>query len=135
MDLIHELTRRVRSAYGYPESAEPRGQPLAAGPDQPLPPLVHLELAECTRRSNHVTQDLVDRVLRIAYERRPDLWFAVAEEHRYVVILDATDQFRQLLRQVLVAEFGDEDSMWRSMDLYYEGLMRVYRMCGIELRT
>jgi hypothetical protein len=52
MDLINEFTRRDRSAYGRPE-IPPKGTPLAPGPDQPLPPLVKLEINERTRKHNH----------------------------------------------------------------------------------
>jgi hypothetical protein len=131
MDLIAELTRRGRSAEGLPE-IEPRGRPLAAGPDQPLPPLVPLELSEHTKKSGHISQEAVDRLLQAAYARRPDLWFAVAEENRYEVHLDATDQFRAVLRDIVNAEFTGEDNMWVAMDLYHEAVLRIYRMCGIE---
>jgi len=131
MDLIAELTRRGRSANDLPE-IEPRGRPLAAGSDQPLPPLVQMELSGHTKEFRHVTQEAADRILQTAYERRPDLWFAVAEENRHDVLLDATDQFRALLRQIVDSEFTGENNMWVAMDLYHEGLLRIYRMCGIE---
>jgi hypothetical protein len=61
MDLINEFTRRGRDAAGLPE-IPPRGNPLAAGPDQPLPPLVKLDINERTRK--HITQEVADRVLQ-----------------------------------------------------------------------
>jgi hypothetical protein len=59
--------------------------------------------------------------LQTAYAGRPDLWFAVAEENRYEVYLDATDQFRALLRDIVDSEFAGEDNMWGAMDLDHEG--------------
>jgi len=41
-----------------------------------------------------------------------DLWLAVAEEHRHEVLLDATDQFRALLREIVNAEYPGQDNMW-----------------------
>lgn len=93
MDLINEFTRRGRKAAGLPE-IPPKGKPLASGPDQPLPPLAKLDIKERTRK--HITQEVADRVLQVAFERRPDLWLAFSEEHRHEVLLDATVQFRQV---------------------------------------
>ncbi len=130
MDLIAELTRRGRSAAGLPEIA-PSGQPLASRPDQPLPPLVDLEICDHTKERNHVSQEMADRVLRIAYDKRPDLWLAVAEEQRHEVLLDATDQFRALLRKIVNAEYPGQDNMWAAIYLYDEGILRIHRMCGL----
>jgi hypothetical protein len=130
-DLIAELTRKGRSAAGLAEIA-PSGKPLATGPDAPLPPLVDLEICEHTRERNQVTQDMADRVLRIAYDQRPDLWLAVAEEQRHEILLDATDQFRALLKEIVNAEYPGQDNMWPTMYLYDEGILRIHRMCGIS---
>lgn len=111
MDLVAELTRRGRSAAGLPEIA-PSGKPLAAGPDEPLPSLADLEICERSKQKDHLTQEMADRVLRIAYDRRPDLWIAAAEEHRYEVLLDATDEFHALLREIVNAEYPGRDNMW-----------------------
>jgi hypothetical protein len=129
MDLINEFTRRGRCAYGRPE-IPPKGTPLAPGPDQPLPPLVKLEINERTRK--RITKEVADSVLQIAYDRRPDLWLAFSEEHRHEVLLDATVQFRVLLRQVLDDERPGESNMWPEMDLYHEALGRILRMCGVR---
>lgn len=63
---------------------------MAPAPDQPLPLLVKLNINECTRK--HITQEMTDRILQIAYERQPDLWLAFSEEHRHEVLLDGTVQ-------------------------------------------
>jgi hypothetical protein len=90
---------------------------------------VKLDIDE--RAKKHITQEMADRVLQIAYERRPDLWLAFSEEHRHEVLLDATDQFRVLLRQVLNDEPPGESNMWLKMDLYHEAIQRISRMCGV----
>ena len=69
MDLIADLTRRGRSGAGLPEIA-PSGKPLASGRDQPLPPLMDLEICEHTKERNHLSQEMVDRVLQIC-----NVWF------------------------------------------------------------
>jgi hypothetical protein len=125
MDLINEFTRRGRSAYGRPEIS-PKGKPLVSGPDQPLPPLVKLDINERTRK--HITQEVADSFLQTAYERRPDLWLAFSEEHRHEVLLDAIVQFRVLLRQVLDEHRPGENNMRPEMDLYHEALGRIFRM-------
>jgi hypothetical protein len=62
MDLINEFTRRGRNAAGLPE-IPPKGASLASGPDQPLPPLVKLDIDEGTKK--RITQEMADRVLQI----------------------------------------------------------------------
>jgi hypothetical protein len=63
---------------------------MAPAPDQPLPLLVKLDINERTRK--HITQEMTDRILQIAYERQPDLWLAFSGEHRHEVLLDGTVQ-------------------------------------------
>jgi hypothetical protein len=122
MDLIDEFTRRGRNAAGLPE-IPPKGKPLASRPDQPLPPLIKLDIDEGTKK--RITQEMADRALQITFERRPDLWLAFSEEHQHEVLLDATDQFRDLLRQVLDEERPDQNNMWWKMDLCDEAI-RAY---------
>ena len=57
---------------------------------------------------------------------------AFSEEHRHEVLLDATDQFHDLLRQVLDEERPDQNNMWSKMDLYHESIARIFRMCGVS---
>src|SRR5258706_5184274 len=65
MDLINEFTRRGRDAAGLPE-IPPKGHPLASGPDQPLRPLIKLDIDEGTKK--RITQEMADRVLQITFE-------------------------------------------------------------------
>jgi hypothetical protein len=90
---------------------------------------VKLDIDE--RAKKHITQEMADRVLQIAYERRLDLWLAFSDENRHEVLLDATEQFRVLLRQVLNDERPGESNMWLKMDLYHEVILRIFRMCGV----
>jgi hypothetical protein len=46
--------------------------------------------------------------------------------------LDATDQFRRLLRQIVNADNPGQDNMWAAMDLCHEGILRIHRICGIQ---
>jgi len=128
MDLISELSRRLCRAYGRPDPL-PRGHAIA----QPMPPLPRLELCEHTRKYAHVTQELVDGILQRIYERRPDLWFAVAEEYRYYVLLDATTEFGRMIEEIASTEFPEQRNLWTMMDVRLEGVRRMYQMCGIEV--
>jgi hypothetical protein len=124
----------------YPEGAQRGGaagdcaerQASCLGAETPLPSLVDLEICEHTKEFNHLTQDMADRLVQIAYDKRPDLWLAVAEEHRHEVLLDAADQFRALLREIVDAEYPGQDNMWAAMYFHDEGILRIHRMCGIR---
>ena len=131
VDLACELSRRVRNAYGYAE-LKPKGHPLASGPDQPLPPMVNVPIDEGTARRGNLTQDAVDKILAQTYQRRPDLWYALAEEYRHQMRLFAVDEFQQLLADVAGAEFGDKRNNWAEGELYLEAVRRLHRMCGID---
>jgi hypothetical protein len=87
MDLINDslaLSAAPMASRGFHQ----KGAPLAPGPDQPLPPPVKLDINERFRK--HITQEMTDRVLQIAYERQPDLWLTFSEEHHHEVLLDGT---------------------------------------------
>lgn len=131
MDLACELSRRLRKANGLFD-VPPRGKPLAAGPDQPLPPLLKLAIDEDAARRGTLTQELTDRVLQIAYEKQPALWYALAEEYRNHMRLYATDEFPALLAQLMTTEYGDKKSVWTEGELYTEAVRRIYEMCGIK---
>jgi hypothetical protein len=45
---------------------------------------------------------------------------------------DAPDEFHALLREIVNAEYPGRANMWAGMDLYQEGVLRIYHMCGIE---
>jgi len=132
MDLIHELSRRLCRAYGYPEPV-PIGHPLISSPGQPLPPLPRMELCEHVRKWAHSTQELVDAILQRVYDRRPDLWFAVSEEYRHDILLDGTAQFGLLIEQIASTEFPEQRCLWTMMDVRLEGVRRMYHMCGMEV--
>jgi hypothetical protein len=63
---------------------------MAPAPDQPLPPLIKIDINKRTRK--HITQEMTDCILQIASERQPDLWLAFSEEDRHKVLLDGTVQ-------------------------------------------
>ena len=131
MDLISELSRRLRKAYGFAE-VEPRGKPLAAGPDHPLPPLINLEIDEASIRRGGLTQAITDTLLQMAYDKRPDLWYAVAEEYRFLVLPYAIEEFRALLKQIAEAESIPTANHWTMSELTSEAARRIYAMCEIK---
>lgn len=99
LDLACEISRRLRSAYGR-RDRKARGKPLAETADQ-LPPLCSLQLDERPKR--RLTQEQVDILLQASYAAHPELWFAVAEEYRIDLRLDANSRFRSVLRDALLA--------------------------------
>ncbi|TAL27083.1 MAG: hypothetical protein EPN97_18160 [Alphaproteobacteria bacterium] len=131
LDLACELSRRIRKANGKTDFV-PRGKPLGEGPDKPLPSMPALEISEGAARRGNVTQELADKILKHAYEARPDLWYATAEEYRHLICIYATEEFRKLINDLVAAEFGDTKNMWTPGEMFSEGIRRIYSMCGIK---
>ena len=132
MDLMCELSRRLRKAYGLFE-VPPRGKPLAAGPDQPLPKLPRLAISEGAARRGKVTQEMADRILQSSYDEQPALWFALAEEYRHQMHLYAVDAFREVLARLLAGAVDkDQRNVFTENELFIEAVRRIYAMCGIE---
>ncbi len=131
IDLMCELSRRICQAYGLPEFP-PRGQPLAAGPDQPLPPLAKLNIDPGGASRGNFTQEMADSVLAKAYADRPDLWYLLAEEHRHDMRLFAGDEMRALLGRDAQQSFPDKWNDWTPNELFIEALRRIDKMCGID---
>jgi hypothetical protein len=131
MDLMCELSRRLRKAYGFFD-VPPRGRPLAAGPDQPLPKLPGLPVSEGSARRGKVTQEMADRVLQSCYDKHPALWFALAEEYRNQMPLYAVDEFRDVLARLVSAEDEDKRNVFTENELFIEAVRRIYVLCGIE---
>lgn len=85
VDLASEVSRRIRKAHDLPD-LEDQGKPLAPGLEGPFPPLIDLDISPHTEKQG-VTQEMVDRVLRILYQERADLCFVLADEARLDVPL------------------------------------------------
>ncbi|MEZ0223671.1 MAG: hypothetical protein ACAH83_03895 [Alphaproteobacteria bacterium] len=130
LDLACEISRRIRKANGKSELT-PRGKPLAAGPNVPLPPLAPLAVSEGAQHRGNVTQEMADKVFGIAYKQRPDLWWAFAEEYRHLMCLYAVDEMRALIGKILKEEYGPMKDGWTEGELYIEAVRRVYKMCEI----
>ena len=73
---------------------------MAPAPDQPLPPLIKIDINKRTRK--HITQEMTDCILQIASERQPDLWLAFSEEHRHKVLLAGTVQVPRVAHLPLI---------------------------------
>ena len=133
LDLMCELSRRIRMAYAMTELL-PAGKPLADGPYGSFPPLMRLETRDAVQSASggNITQHIADQALLFSYERRMDLWFAVAEEHRNQMFVGAADEFRGVLRRIVEDKFPDANLPERASRLYMEGLRRLYRMCELE---
>jgi hypothetical protein len=137
-DLICELSRRLRQAHALAEEM-PLGRPLAASLDGPFPPLAEAKIGGATVHWGHAAaedverkQDFIDRALRIAYARRPDLWLQIAEMHRMRDLdIGQWTQFHSYLEELTAAEFPDHATPYVGWDLYREAWRRLTRMCGI----
>jgi hypothetical protein len=101
IDLIYELSRRIRVAYELPDIMV-TGKPLAPSPDGPFPPLVDLEM-DFINEKRGATQRMVDTVLNILYQRRPNLWFIAGEAARRDVGL-YNRELSDLVSEIIIQE-------------------------------
>ena len=133
LDLMCELSRRIRKAYGMRELL-PAGKPLAEGPYKSFPPLVNLQIREWFESplGGNITQEIADEALGFAYQRRSDLWFAVAEEYRNDMFVGALDEFRTVIYRIVVGDFPDKNNSERSSRLVIEAARRISRMCVLD---
>ena len=140
LDLVCELSRRTRQAYGLPE-IQVRGKPLSEGPYKSFPPLIEMKIHKWAQRPDGVnlTQEFADAVLPFSYQRRPDLWFETAEEYRHETFVGGADDFRYMLYRMVedrlapsAVHFSDPTVNHITSHLYIEGARRIYRMCEID---
>ncbi len=126
LDLMFELGRRIVAALKMPP-LQMSGNPLAASPDDPLPPL-----AAATYTRVGLTQDLADKTMRVTYERRPDIFYEIAEQLRRDLVLNEIDaQFNAFRHQVLDNEFGVPDDPLVKAALLGELYLRIRLMIGL----
>lgn len=130
LDLAYELSRRIRKANGMSD-LKLRGTQAGQGPDKPAP-LPSLAISDGAAKRGNVTQELADRILKLSYDQRPDLWFAASEEYRHDICIYATDELRETLRKIVDAEFGPTKTNWTAGEIYIEAVRRIYKMCGID---
>jgi hypothetical protein len=97
MDLVAEHTRRGLSAAGLPEIA-PSGKHLAAGPAKPLPTLAELEIREREKQKTTLRRRWPTGCCQSPMTGVPTSG-SRPKEHRYEVLLDATDEFHASSRK------------------------------------
>jgi hypothetical protein len=101
IDLLYEISRRLRSAYGLSDIL-PRGKPLAPSPNGPFPPMLVLKVSDHNERHG-ATQEMVDTVLADFYDQRPDLWFAAGEAaQRRLGFLIAGGPREMIVRKIIL---------------------------------
>ena len=130
LDLAYELSRRIRKANGLSEFRL-RGTQAGEGPDKPAP-LPSLAVSEGATKRGNVTQELADKILKLSYDQRPDLWFAASEEYRHDICIYATDELRETLRKIVDDAFGPTRNNWTAGEIFIEAVRRIYKMCGID---
>ena len=107
------------------------GRPLAAGPDQPLPPLIDLELSPTTVEVG-LTPWMVLLVLKSTYRARPDLWYGTGEWARFLEVQEPRDALRELIGATLAEKFPQASGPRAKAAVFSEAYRRIYRMCGME---
>ncbi len=132
IDLVYELSRRLRRAYDLPEIL-PQGKPIAPTPDGPFPELIKIEIGPVQKKLG-ITQEVADRLLGRIYEQRPDLWYAMAEgARRNLHLYMLSDDFFDTLKRV-----GAEENI-PLIDVMAPSAMRslawgcIYKMCEIPI--
>jgi hypothetical protein len=107
------------------------GRPLAAGPDQPLPPLIDMELSPATVELG-LTPWMVLLVLKATYRARPDLWYGTGEWARFLEVQEPRDALRELVGATLTEMFPEASGPRAKAEVFSEAYRRIYRMCGME---
>lgn len=125
MQLYHEAIGRLN------RMCRLDGHPLAAGPDQRLPPLVEMELAATTLALG-LTPAMVSLVLKSAYRARPDLWYGTGEWARGHGKQEPRDELRELVGAELVELSPESSGPQVRQAVFSEAYRRIYRMCGME---
>jgi Sel1 repeat-containing protein len=143
-DLVSELVRRMRRAHGLPDR-KPRGKPLADSMDGPFPPLLELAVPQSAVTSG-ITQSFADEALQMAYRKRPDLWWALAEARNTDIDVGQHRDFEAFLTQIVETEFADRlpavhaagvisknpQLFWATWILEGEARRRLDEMCQIK---
>jgi len=129
LDLIYELTRRLRKTLKLPQLPI-LGNPLAPSADGPFPPLEDVPVWP----SNKMTQEIADRILHKAYIQSPEVFFEQAEQmRRSLKTYEIKGEVWQLLRKIV----DIEDSRFLGIlpELSGEVGHRLFVMCKMKINS
>lgn len=130
LDLMWELTRRIAEVYGLLD-VYLHGDPLAEGPDQPLPPLAP---PGPFKEGHGITTALENTVAHLIYERRPDIIYELSEQMRRRMRIQEIDaQFFSFIHTELRPELGIRDDLGASTKLLKALRLRVHQMMGLPI--
>jgi hypothetical protein len=134
LDLMFELSRRLRQAANLPEITI-LGGPLSAGPDGPFPPLPTVKINESS--GHGLSQDLADRLLQASYTHQPRVWFEMAEEIRRTMHLaEARATFDDFLKEAVAREVPSatpRDVSRLVHELTIEADRILHQMCNVPV--
>jgi hypothetical protein len=130
LDLMKELSRRLRHAYGLPE-LPPLGHALAEDIQGPYPPLPDIDIDGRTTDSG-LSQSIVNTILQSAYKSRPISWFEVAESIRHsMTLLSASDHLRSEIQAGASSQVPTLTGEHVRL-LEMEAIKRITVMCGLK---
>lgn len=122
IELTFEIYRRYKKAAGEPV-LEVSGKPIASGEDEPLCPLKRVPVVE----RPGIIQEVVDYIIPLSYEERPDLWYELAEAARRGVRPSETmREFTRWAEEIPLPERTNVSLLVR------EARRCVIAMCGVE---
>lgn len=126
LDLLYELSRRLRRALGLPEIPV-LGEPLADAPDGVFPPLLSKKVWVSKEGKMPVSQEFTDRVLGEFYERYPAVVFEMSEQQRRLMrTYEINGECNKCLRGLLSKEEADK---WPYLP--GELIGRINHMCNV----
>lgn len=132
LDLMHELSRRIRKAHDLPE-IELRGCSLIERLGVSLPPMPNTKLQDSSIQSG-LTQEDADKVLQYMYKSKPELFFYLAEEMRHQMALAETEgTFRLFLKDTLDRDLSVSLPFLARGCLLMEARCRLRKMCEISI--
>jgi hypothetical protein len=131
LDLVFELSRRLRVALGY-KPPLPSGTSLKASLDSKLPDIPALPIDISGISSTKVTQEMVDRLISAVINERPDLIYEFSENLRRGGIWphDIVNEIRHVLRKHAIPE--DEIGFWTIKFIGGEINRRLTNFCKIQ---
>lgn len=137
LDLVYELSRRLRMALGIPPW-ELRGRALANSPDTPLPPLPPLPIKTNKGVDTYfgMTQEIADRIIAATYVEAPELFYERVECLRRGDIWpwDTLNELKSVIRANIQPEelktVKSEDWLLRGVN--GEIAYRLVKLCDIQ---
>lgn len=136
LDLLFELSRRLRLALNIPEW-ELKGKPLAESPDDPMPALPVMPIEVVKGRDDYfgLSQKIADRVIEGAYKKAPHLFFERVECLRRGGIWpwDTVHALNEVIKDIILPdERMAVKETWMLRGIGQEITYRLVELCNIK---